>query len=342
MTTSQPTVVTQSPNGLLPNAVAERSHDLSLFTVQQMASEIVARMREEHVWQNDSALLAVGNQLLHGMREQMQVHNNRFSLTRYRDLFQGMYASMPDRPPLDGATVVDIGCGGTNPGAFLFLLLLLGAKRGIAIDLDQIQHPLMALQALSDLAAAMMIDPAAIVGNLAPSRHEILQNIQDVDLAKLSRGDISGISADRLTYWQQSASAITLADGAADIIFSNAFLEHVPEPEEVIREMARITKAGGIGVHAIDLTDHRRYRTDCHPLQFLTEPGPGMLHGSNRMRLSHWVTAFAANGFTIRASKVLVKVSVEQRTHLKLSPAYRDLPESDLEAGIIRLVMQRR
>jgi hypothetical protein len=66
-----------------------------------------------------------------------------------------------------------------------------------------------------------------------------------------------------------------------------------------------------------------------------------MLHGSNRMRLSQWEAAFAASGFTIRTSKVLMRFPAEQRAHLKLSPAYRDLPERDLEAGVIRLTTER-
>ena len=253
-----------------------------------------------------------------------------------------MYARTKDRPALNGATVIDVGCGGTNPGAFLFLLLILGAKRGIGIDLDEVRHPHMALRALADLAAAMLLDPTAIVGDLAPSRHSMMDNIADIDFGKLTRGDRTGISEDRLAYWQQSASSIALDDSEADLVFSNAFFEHVPAPDEVIGEMARITKPGGTGVHVIDLTDHRRYNSDCHPLQFLAEPGPGMARGTNRMRHSHFVAAFEAHGFVIKSTEVLLRVDAEQRRQVNFSPFYASLGDEDLEAGIIRLTMRRR
>tara|TARA_R110002096_G_scaffold294678_2_gene488947 strand:- start:594 stop:1631 length:1038 start_codon:yes stop_codon:yes gene_type:complete len=332
---------TPSQRGQLPSAVTSRSPELSEFTTLQIARELVARMNEGQAWENNSVQLWVSNQLAHGLREQTNLHNNRFGLARYKQLFGGMYARMKDRVPLAGATVIDVGCGGTNPGAFLFLLLILGAKRGIGIDLDEIRHPDIALRALADLAAAMLLDPTAIVGDLAPSRHAILDNIADIDFGKLAKGDRTGISEDRLAYWQQSASSIKLGDAEADLVFSNAFLEHVPAPDEVIRELARITKPGGVGVHVIDLTDHRRYNSDCHPLQFLAEPGPGMALGTNRMRQSHFVAEFEAHGFVIKSTDVLLRIDAEQRSQVDFSPYYASLSEDDLEVGIVRFTVQR-
>jgi ubiquinone/menaquinone biosynthesis C-methylase UbiE len=37
-----------------------------------------------------------------------------------------------------------------------------------------------------------------------------------------------------------------------DIIISNSFFEHLEDPEEIIKEMARITARGGLSIHAIN------------------------------------------------------------------------------------------
>jgi SAM-dependent methyltransferase len=38
---------------------------------------------------------------------------------------------------------------------------------------------------------------------------------------------------------------------------SNAVFEHFSDPGAALRELARVTKAGGVGVHQVDFRDHR-------------------------------------------------------------------------------------
>ncbi len=59
-------------------------------------------------------------------------------------------------------------------------------------------------------------------------------------------------------------------DGAFDLLLSNAVLEHVQDVPATLANMARITKAGGLGIHQVDFRDHRDFD---RPLEFLTLDG---------------------------------------------------------------------
>lgn len=54
--------------------------------------------------------------------------------------------------------------------------------------------------------------------------------------------------ADRFSYVQGAAEALPFADGAFDLVTCQTLLMHVPDPPAVIREMRRVTKAGGLVV----------------------------------------------------------------------------------------------
>lgn len=68
------------------------------------------------------------------------------------------------------------------------------------------------------------------------------------------------------TLAEPSNALTSLGDGEIDFVYSNAVLEHVHPLEEAVRELFRVTRSGGWGVHQIDLRYHRSY--DC-PLEHL-------------------------------------------------------------------------
>ncbi len=57
---------------------------------------------------------------------------------------------------------------------------------------------------------------------------------------------------------QGTASLAQIPDASIDFIWSQVVLEHVPKAEfaQMARELRRIMKPGGIGVHSIDFRDH--------------------------------------------------------------------------------------
>ena len=135
---------------------------------------------------------------------------------------------------------------------------------------------------------------------------------------------------------------MSLADGEADVVMSNAFLEHIPDVERGIREIARITKVGGLSVHNIDLTDHRRYGGGAGPLDFLMESSSEpIVHHSNRVRLSQFTELFQRNGFQIVQQIVHHRLEVPQSLRARFAKPFRSLSQEDLEAGMVRFTARR-
>jgi SAM-dependent methyltransferase len=99
-------------------------------------------------------------------------------------------------------------------------------------------------------------------------------------------------------------NASEIENESIDISISNACFEHFVYPELAIKELARITKKGGIGFHQIDLRDHRDYS---QPLEFLTFPDSvfnkikkmtDAWYG-NRLRYTEYNEIFEQFGFSV-------------------------------------------
>ncbi|HXD73002.1 MAG TPA: methyltransferase domain-containing protein [Vicinamibacterales bacterium] len=59
----------------------------------------------------------------------------------------------------------------------------------------------------------------------------------------------------RVTYVQGDAHTLECPDGAFDLVYARYLLEHVVDPQRVVREMRRVTKAGGrVGVCENDVS----------------------------------------------------------------------------------------
>ena len=56
-------------------------------------------------------------------------------------------------------------------------------------------------------------------------------------------------------------------DASIDVSYSNATFEHLMDPLQAIRQLARVTRPGGLGFHQIDFRDHRNFQ---RPLEYLT------------------------------------------------------------------------
>lgn len=111
--------------------------------------------------------------------------------------------------------------------------------------------------------------------------------------------------AEKLTYYKSGLEHLPqIQDDMVDVSFSNAVFEHFVYPKEAVKELARITKKGGLGFHQIDLRDHRDYDK---PLEFLTFPEKmfqimsklNHAHFGNRLRYSEYNQLFENYGFEV-------------------------------------------
>ncbi|MDT7813179.1 MAG: hypothetical protein QOJ42_3095 [Acidobacteriaceae bacterium] len=323
--------------------IQERSPALIDTNLEALTSEVLARVGEGSFGASEEAIL-LGSEIHRTLRGALDVHNNRFSRRRFRDLFDAFYGLVaPPAPRLADATIVDLGCGSLNPYGLLFLFLMLGARRGIAIDLDEVYDWSNAVRGLAELAATMLIAPSELVGEYSITAEEVLRNIGSFDLARLDAGDRSGLDPGRLIHRRESVHGLSLATAEVDLLFSNAFFEHIPAVEDAIAELARVTRPGGMGVHVIDCTDHRRYQDSAvHPLQFLTEVHTGpLVYGSNRMRPSEFAALFERYGFEVVTLDAFQCTTVDDELRGRLVEPFQSMPEECLAVTMAKLVVRR-
>lgn len=82
----------------------------------------------------------------------------------------------------------------------------------------------------------------------------------------ISQGGYDGL----LTFHSEAAENLeSIRSNSIDFVQSNAVLEHVVDIQITAKELARVTKTGGIHAHQIDLRDHRDFNS---PLGHLLTP----------------------------------------------------------------------
>lgn len=332
------------PAGFLPRAkIPSRPEMLQRASLAEVAAEVSARAAGGAFTGTDGIHFAL--ELQEKLRTALAVDENRFSAVRHANLVQWLYRGIPAQlPAMEGATVLDLGCGSLNPFGFAFTLLMMGARRGIAVDLDEVEDWGRALRVLAELAGTALVSPRALFGDAEITREQILRNIASFDLSKLQDGDAGGLDTSRLEHRMESAHALPLERGEADLVFTTAFFEHIPAVEEAIAELARVTRPGGAGVHIIDCSDHRRYHDGrIHALQFLTDlSGDELVHGSNRLRPSEFAPLFERNGFEVLHEDATDLVEVPAELRAQLAPRFRALADEQVAPTTLVLAVRRR
>jgi len=320
----------------------ELSEDLKDLSLVELTREILARLDAGQTYRTDADLVLAG-QFQHSLEVALDVHGNRFSARRYYDLLRPILATVP-RSRIQGATVVDLGCGSLNPFAFSFLFLMLGAERTYAIDIDPVQDMGRAVKALATCASWFLIDSKRILDPDSIASEEVLKNLQGFDLPKLAAGDSTGLSSDRMLYRNESIFNLSLPDGEADLVFSVSFLEHLKRMEEVLEALRRITRVGGYGHHLIDFADHRNYPGEvASPFEFLKiQTRDELVYGSNRLRCSQFCELFEKHGFAVERVEAARTAEISPEEHSQFVEPYRSMPREELIMVCARVLVRRR
>ena len=132
------------------------------------------------------------------------------------------------------------------------------------------------------------------------------ENFPEADRAPLQQVvEQGGYPQDVLrTYGRKAENLSGIDSRSYDVVISNAVLEHVEDPRSAAREMMRVTRPGGFGIHQIDFRDHRDFSK---PLEYLLWSRAEFsrhftfAHGScgNRWRQSDFINVFSEAGFAI-------------------------------------------
>ncbi len=258
---------------------------------------------------------------------------DRFSAFQFR-AFLTMFRpwALRHAVPVHGAVHADVGCGSLNPYGRMFTHLMGGVSRAYCVETDPIQEPDVAAKALAYLVGAAAVDPWSIFGNHPITAREILANIADFDVAKLAKGDLSGLVSDRLALLSRSADDTGLANASVDVIFSNSVLEHLPDIDAAMAEFARITKPGGFAMHGIDTQDHRYYwQPERDRLDFLTiDSTEPIVEACNRKRMFEHEQCFARHGFTILETDENPPLPVSSELRRRLVEPWRSMTDEQL------------
>ena len=305
MSTSTPTAsdgkASQISGSLTPLHQPVASAHLKSLSTVALTSELLARLRSGDAY---GGHVMVAEQLRQVLSSAIDIHQNRFSARRLNDNVTQILRVVPMRD-LRGKTVVDLGCGSLNPFTISFALLMLGAERAYALDLDPVQDVNAAVRAMAAAAGWLLTEPARIVGQADIRPEDVLRNLRGFQLPMLAAGDPIGIDARRLEHRCESIYDLTLAEGEADVVFSVSVFEHLERVDDAVESLRRVTRPGGVGLHVVDFADHRIYAeyygvTD--PLEFLKsvpfEPAEQM-HWSNRVRCDEMCATFERHGFHV-------------------------------------------
>jgi SAM-dependent methyltransferase len=333
----------QGPAGALISLALAHDPKLESFATAGLLKELLVRLRAGDRIGTDERPITWADELTQLMADQLDIHENRFSIRRLRDFFWTFYSSVHVRPQITNASFLDIGSGSHNPLALGMLFVLLGARRAYAADLEPIQDEKRAATALARVADVLLTQAGRLVGDLPVSHEKVLSQLQGFDLDALRKGDMQGADRSRLQLLIGPASKLPLENGSIDVITSNSFLEHLEDPDEIIGEMARVTAPNGFGIHNIDGADHMMYvDRELHPLDFLRRDIPGMVNGSNRLRPLEFGALFNKRGFSVQEFIPLHKVAVDDVLRKQFTSPWRQMPDEMLEVIRGTLVVRRK
>jgi hypothetical protein len=139
-----------------------------------------------------------------------------------------------------------------------------------------------------------------------------------------------------------------LPDAHFSSVFSMHVMEHVPRQNvsEVIADMFRIIKPGGITIHQIGIDDHlAHYDPAASPKQYLSYSNrtwsmlfENQIQYINKLQMSDWIREFERAGFVVVDN--IAKGIVDIRG-LEVSEEFRTYSEDDLACANLTIVCRR-
>jgi SAM-dependent methyltransferase len=279
------------------------------------------------------------------INKRLEIPKNRFSLTWLQRQFLASYHKWEKHKiPIKDATYVEIGSGAINPFSLMFLYLMLGAKKCFCLEPDSLVNKPLILRNLAETVGKFIINPEAVIGDYPITKNEILENISSFDLNALLNGNDEGLDPEKLVYLPESLFNNSIPDNTADVVISVSVLEHLPNIDETLQEIAKITKTGGYGLHNIDGIDHEYYQdSSIHPLQFLRVDTDAKIVGvCNRIRPLNFIEIFERNGFEILEIRPYGKLEVSQELRNSFVEPFRSLNQECLEVAQAYFLVRKK
>ena len=255
----------------------------------------------------DEHALAYAEKIFEGQRRQIEKH----------------------RGPLAGLRILELGPGHTLVAGLL--MYVHGARCYMGADL----FPIAGKDAALYKRLRAKLDQGPQLFPIAPSvRTEALRRF---DEAVSLQGESAQFDASKVECrYPVDAAKLPFADGSFDVVLSNAAFEHFFDPVAAVNECTRVLAPGGVGLHQIDLRDHRDFK---NPLDFLCVEDDAwrklhtdMFCYTNRFRKSDFERVFAESGVKLASIDVNMKAPVDPALRARFLPRWKDRTQEDLEA----------
>lgn len=247
------------------------------------------------------------------------------------DDLQRMSKFVAELVDVRGCSCLELGPG--NCMDFAYFMLLAGASSLIALDVQKLvtydwQNEV-EYKSLRDFVAREPNVLAAFAGNKSTENPRLAQNHL----------------ISRIVYAIYDGVNIPLPDGSVDFVYSNAVLEHVRQPEYLLRELARVLRSGGMMFHIIDLRDHAHCAPGVYGKAATTGDWLNFLRysetlwnlmgeGTNRLRYPEWRMLFSKNGFRIE-KEFLQRVPLHSCFDIRyVQKRWRSMSQSELSIAI--------
>jgi len=196
-----------------------------------------------------------------------------------------------------------------------------------------------------------LVDAGAFADTNVADCHRTLGLLKQSGHADLGLDDAASLDEvlkrAKITYLTRgTASLANIPDSSVDFIWSQVVLEHVPycEFSEFLRQIRRIVKPQGIGVHSVDFRDH--LSNALNNLRFSPETWESKAFRTsgfytNRIRPGAMLDLFKAEGFDVEvvAKTWWPEIPTPRRT---MAAPFADLPDAELLLAEYEVVLYPR
>jgi len=239
-------------------------------------------------------------------------------------LYTRIYRTVKKYTPLKQIAILDFGFGNSLVIALLFLLQ--GSDYVHAVE-KQISKKVFNTYQYKQLIGYIFEHQKNIPGLSACSVENIFTRLNQI---MHFQEECVNFTQEFLHTVEDDLANVSHYDRQFNLIYSTNVLEHISEPEKVIRSMSLLAKDGCLCWHSIDLSDHINPRG---VPQFYTKEKQNLYNknGINGLRANDWLSLIESNGWVILEYDVSLRCDISEVMKNKLHSNFKNYQIEDLQ-----------
>lgn len=198
---------------------------------------------------------------------------------------------------------------------------------------------------------AWLVDAGAFADTDVAACHRTLTLLKQAGHLDLNLADATNVGEvlkrANITYLTHGTTSLAeIPDNSIDFFWSQVVLEHVPHDEfpEFLRQLRRVMKPRGIGVHSVDFRDH--LSSALNNLRFSHETWEGRLFRNsgfytNRIRPGAMLNLFKEAGFDVEVVSEMFWPEIPT-PRAQMAAPFKDLPDPELRLSEYEVLLYPR